>query len=306
MKITPANTETLKPLGDLSILPREIRDEIYQHVFSKTYRAFYSASIIRPASYDMPDRSSLTDREPWSGSNLSILRLSKAIKDEAMPLLYSKATFCFYESLDEHECEKFLRRSNVDINDVANRMTNTKLFLDMTFDPQRDYPWIFYDFAPAGPLQFFQETSITRKSILIGLTLDGPGCLAMKWKGTSLFRAIKQLSGFETVTLRLLTRSYNCCPPRWEAEATLEEWENTGLWEKLYAGPKPLLAEMSDDLEFALGKRSTIGEFIVREFDPSRIGQCEITFHPKDHLQAAMSVEFERLEKWAADGHGYS
>lgn len=82
IKTARTNTKTLKPLGNMSRFPREIRDEIYRHVFSNTYKAFYSSLIFRRTFDYNPEfsRRVYNKREKRTESNMSILRLSKAIK----------------------------------------------------------------------------------------------------------------------------------------------------------------------------------------------------------------------------------
>lgn len=314
MKTAPANTEILKPLGTFSLLPREIRDEIYGHVFSKNDRAFYSASILISASYEKLDRSSPAQCKMRIGSNLSVLCLSKAIKDEAMPLLYSKATFRFYHGLDERYDIKIPRRLNADI---ISRMTNVEIFYDAGPDPamveldpgvdlNSEYSsepiieWISnsYRSAPAGPLDFFRGASITRKSILIVLSLNEWGSYATEMIEPSsfsrinpspLFNALEHLTGFETVTLRLLVQVYRFCPPRGTSKATEQEWVVARQWEKVYSGHGIFLSTLSKALEPTLGKGNATGDFVFgKDGILSFPEQRDIIFHPKDH-QAAIS-----------------
>lgn len=93
MNTTSANTKASNPLGDLYHFPREIRDVIYRNVFPQ-YRVIYQPSGIKP--YVMKqiglERFHDSGHFDWTPCKLSVLRLSKAIKSEAMPIFYSKLT----------------------------------------------------------------------------------------------------------------------------------------------------------------------------------------------------------------------
>ena len=288
MDTTTNNARILKPLGDLSIFPREIRDEIYGHVLprAKKYRAFYSSSICRPFNYERHDRRAHTDfkRKEWIGSNMSILRLSKAIKDEAMLLLYSEGTFCFRDCINPHDIDVPWHPKA----DVIDRMTNIELFHDPTCIPE----WEMLSFtehprcAGARLLEFFQGVSVTRKSILIVLDADDDGWLdvataMVPWRLFSqLFKVLRHLTGFQTVTLRLLVK------PSSLAGATVKEWQDLRGWAKLSAELETLLTAMSQDLEPTLGNSSAMSEIVSGPKEIGFYGQTHVTFHPRDHLAA--------------------
>lgn len=307
MGIDSTNKKTLKPLGDLSLFPREIRDEIYRHVFPKKYKAFYSSSIVRPTVLKQTDLQAVhfSMYHDWTASNLSILRLSKAIKDEAMPILYSEGTFRFYYGLGPQYPKEVPQLPNIDI---TNRMTNVEIVYDAQLDPHMDpeadsyLEWDAsncYGCAPAGPLEFFQGVTISRKSILIELR----GCsfgvyLATKVTGSPLSRSLRQVTGFKDVTLRLATNKGVYCPAKWTSKAQGKEWIDAGEWEKLYAGFIPLFRAMSKNLEPALGKSSAMSELEPGESSSrlSSSGQRHIVFHPRDH-QATISKQGDKTKK---------
>ena len=284
------NEPTPKPLGDLSFFSRELRDEIYRHVFSKTYKAFYSSSIVKPAYYDKSDDHSLSrierDREERTGSDLSILRLQKAINTEAMSLLYSEATFRFHHNVRP---DYYLQSPQSGVADIAKRMTHIAISCDVGRALEIDsmvgsipaWSSLGYRMALAGPLQFFQGVFITRESILVDLRLHEWSINAANLTVSPFFEALKQLTGFKTVTLRLTSMSDYYCPAQETSRATIEEFLEAGQWEKLYAGFGPLLCTMSDALEPALGNRSEM-ELLVSPWH----AQCCTTFHPQAHLAA--------------------
>ncbi len=286
MDTTPTNTTMLKPLGDLSVFPREIRDEIYRHVFpsSKRYRAFYSASICRPAI-----------RQEWVGSDLSILRLSKAIKDEAISLLYSEGTFCFRDCVNPDYIHA-LRHPNADVID---RMTNIELFHDAIYVPEWEMLAATKPYcAGAGPLEFFQGASVMRKSIHISLEIfDGAWlnyATAMAvWRP---FKVLRHLIGFQTVTLRLIAICTSFPRPQGSAGNKLKESQPPRRWAKLYRGLDTSLSAMSKDLEPTLGNRSAMSELVPGPDGFWYSGQRHVTFHPRDHLVSISKEKKETME----------
>ncbi len=287
MDTTPTNTKILKPVGALSVFPREIRDEIYRHVFptSKRYRAFYSSSICRPSYYEKPDDFAHTDfkREEWIGSDLSLLRLSKAIKEEAMPLLYSEGTFCFCESLNPDNID-VLQHQNAD---AINRMTNIELFLGAAYVPQLLAATKSYHRAGAGPLEFFQGVSVMRKSIFIVLVLFNDEWLddATAMVARHLSKVLKHLTGFQTVTQRLVVRPYDC--------PLAKEWQDERGWAKWL---ETLLSAMSQDLELTLGNSSAMSELLSGAEDFGFYRQTHVTFHPRDHVVATSKAKKDAIE----------
>lgn len=221
-----------KPLGDLSRFPREIRDEIYRHLVSKEYVAFHSSSIVKPAFYDKLDDYSLSlierDREEGTDCDLSILRLQKAITEEAMPLLYSTATFCFCYNVMPDYFSHSPQPGNVDI---TNRMTNIAISCDVGLALDTDgthgvtLAWspLNYNSARAGPFAFFQGVSVTRESILVDVSLWEWSIHVASLTLSPLFEALKQLTGFKTVTLRVTPMNDHYYPAEETSEATIQE-----------------------------------------------------------------------------------
>ena len=178
MKTTPTNMETPKPLGNLSLFPREIRDEIYGYIFpKKQYAALYfdgrSYFVENPHHYS----------QEWTESNLSILCLSKTIKEEAIALLFSKTVFRLHCST-RSEYKTNPRPLDVDW------MTSIELFYNVD--------------ASVGPLDLFRGDTVRRMSILIDLRVrsswDDDNITNLT--ASPLFDALKQLTGFEEVRLR--------------------------------------------------------------------------------------------------------
>ena len=296
-----SNEPEPKPLGDLSLFPREIRDEIYRHIFSKTYMAFYSSSIVKPAFYNKSNDYALSlierDREERIAADLSVLRVQKAITNEAMLLLYSETTFGFCYASSWYPGSSVLPL-DADIN-IINRMTNIAISCNLGYtlvvdlEPCIAPGWssIGYSFIPAGPLEFFQGVSITRESILLDLRLyermiDADNSTRSSFFESPFFEALKQLTGFKNVTLRFRAESYRYFPAQETDEATIQQWLEAQEWEKLYAGLRRLLCGMSNVLEPTLGNRFATELLVSEADDLSWHAQCHTVFHPQAHLAA--------------------
>ena len=78
MRQTAMTSANNPGLGTLSILPREIRDEIYRNLFKGHY-----------CSYDSSDRM----RSQTQKSDLALFSVSKATYDEGSSILYSESVF---------------------------------------------------------------------------------------------------------------------------------------------------------------------------------------------------------------------
>lgn len=278
MKTASTDTKTAKPLGALSLFPREIRNEIYRHSLPTT--KYYWSRIVRSA--EIYDAVESLCRNPnvkeWYEPNLSVLCLSNAIQEEVMDVIYLNGTFVFQCNREEAE-EKIPRHSSID------NMTKIEIFYNVALDSEmefvndwsiRDNTSLCYGCAKAGPLDFFRGDTIARKSILIILELCEWWRYATFMTESPLFEALEQLTGFETVTLRLRA-AYN--PWRWPKK---------GEWGKLYTGFESLLSEMSESLEPTLGKSSAMSELPPEQIGLSLAyrGIREVVFHPRKHRAA--------------------
>lgn len=242
MHTTSTDSNKLKPLGDLSYFPREIRDEIYRHVLPKKYMTFESSCVIRSVSYE---------DNKWIRPKLSIFRLSKAINDETMSIFYSEGTFEFRYGRDYEHDDTLSQIWNVDF---MNRIMN----IEISTSDNLGQPY-------AGPVQLFQGDVITRKSFLITL-IYYPWEWSIKITESPLFRSLKQLTGFKTVTLRFVA----------VGKGDDVNWEEL-VWE-------PLLTAACKDLESTLGNGSARRKIVPTEADNALDRkQQEVVFHPRDH-----------------------
>ena len=290
MKPAHANTGAPEPLGNLSIFPREVRDEVYRHVFPTGNIAFYLPLYEAPAFYVKLDRSlGYLTFESWTKVKLSLLCLSMTFRDEAMSYLYSKGIFCFNYS--------FLRDQdpNVDIN-IINRVSKVEILYDVMLDKDSDIAGfdvnmvLLDDSTPAraGALSFLQGASIARKSVSIGLRVDYPLCqgrempISAKMTKSPLLEALKQFTGFETVTLTLLYDEMIVRPEAHAGDCCMSF--------------EPFFSVIRKTLEPTLGNSSAIS-------GTTRIGRYKtmserrhITSHPRDHLAALANANNDAVD----------
>lgn len=291
MKKAPDTTKTNNSLGDLSLFPREIRDEIYRHSLSK--EDYYGNCILTSARiYDASLSSKLRKR---TQSNVSILCLSKAIKEEAMTWLYLNGTFVFWYNLDQDR--HFPQHPSTNNMNKIEIFYDAALYLDLNFESDFSIRWntsISYGSMRAGPLDFFRGDTITRKSILIVIELCKWWPYATAITKSPLFDTFKQLTGFETVTLRLAV-----------ADDGSGEWPKANEWEGLYTGFGSVLKDISMCLGPTLGKSSAVSELIPEQIGPSlensENGIREVVFHPRNDQTA---ISEAKKDKQLAS-HGY-
>lgn len=200
--------------GALFALPREIRDYVYRFALSDRYLV-YGKACRGPWDYDnLCD--SYTDRGP---ARLSILHLSKSIREEALPCLYNHCVFRFAISPTEyHHCDDLPWRGQSTpsssipkplILEMANNLMKVELVFDMTYwddcSGERPISEIGMDemckctvFAFTGPQKKRDIFSITFYSISGGKMHT----VIM----TPFFQSIKAMKGFKT--LRVQAQSY--------------------------------------------------------------------------------------------------
>ncbi len=89
---TPISTP-LTPLGTLSLLPRELRDEIYSHLCK---HSFYFNS--------WPKYHSKWESKDVTPHHLSMSAVSKHIRHEFLPIVYAEAVFTILDECLLGEC----------------------------------------------------------------------------------------------------------------------------------------------------------------------------------------------------------
>ena len=107
-KLATSKTSNFTPLGDLSVLPRELRDEIYSHVCNEGF------------SYNFHDGGGiLGDKgsQIWCGLGLPMLKVSNGIRDEFQAVLHSKGVF----EIGENTGSIPIQRNDIPfVNDILN------------------------------------------------------------------------------------------------------------------------------------------------------------------------------------------
>lgn len=206
-----------------------------------------------------------------------------------MDVIYLDGTFVF-------DCDLAKAGEIVSQHSSTDKMTKIEMFYNAVLDPDMDFgnDWaikyntsLCYGCAKAGPLDFFPGDTIARKSILIVLRFCQWWRHATTMTESPLFEALEQLTGFETVTLRLAA-----------ACDSFGKWPKKEEWEKLYTGFESISSEMSISFGPTLGKSSAMSELLSGENGPS-LADCgihEVVFHPRNH-RAAIS----RAKKDAPD-----
>ncbi|MCJ1459736.1 hypothetical protein MMC28_010115 [Mycoblastus sanguinarius] len=235
---------TVAPISLMGI-PRELRDQIYHHLLSKTYLvdlppAPYQAPIqdtarastdtIAPWCSSSPcyemfmqgDRSQPADQlrlaakvQPWSSSksaggwhwdkelsarrespHLAVLRVSKTMKEETLPILYRDGTFLF--AIDSPLMD------TLDL-ETAKIMNNIEVRLDMLAAYFSSSQYISCEKVLESCkclLSKFTGATIKRNTCVISIEfVDDSRGLALP---SSFFEQMKLLRGFTAVVLRLM------------------------------------------------------------------------------------------------------
>lgn len=271
MKLDSESVKTISPLGALSVLPREIRDKIYSNLFGKQCEVDLAAAI-RPLQ---------SSQKPWTGSQLGIIFSSKSIREETLPLL-SSTTFVVYHNLGRNEIISS-KAPNVGFVD---RIMNVRIHYEI--------PWsqmYTHDSSSSGPafraINLFKGPNIKRDLIIVDL-------IVVQWLRNSpnimdspLFEALKNLTGFESVVLRLSARANAYFPLLKDTpEDMIIAWVATEQWEELYGGFLFLLPAMGQKLEPTLGPSSDLSELKPSPgLDDLRLrGYRQLEFHPREYL----------------------
>lgn len=290
---THTNSETSSGLGKLSILPRELRDEIYGHLFPVGYTTLWCAHYNEKAAvFAKTNRL----KAAWSkapGFNIAILLLSHIIHDEAITIAYSQGIFGFYSPYNEVSVTPnasmtkrimiglryslSLRRHGMgalpDTN-VTNRIMNVEFHYDDDLDviAKRYTGWRFnppkmFHSTSAGPVALFSGNTVQRNSGLICLRMSGQLSYPTEYINSPLLNAIKQFTGFRTLMLEFSV------------------WMDTPEMQQLDKGTRRAsLARWVNETTVAL--EATLGSGTTSEIegmeDHRPIVFHQIEFHPRD------------------------
>ena len=184
------------PLGTLSTLPRELRDEIYGYVHDHVY--YTSVSM-----YDGGKWRSLENKS----SGLSMMKLSKAIRQEFLTVLYAQAVFVL-EGFERFDGTAWEREKIPCIDQIMNvryiaslGSTVHMLIYDLNSTIRNGHHAKFIPERSAKPIEFFAGTEVMRKSCSIELSFTTPW--DMHILQSPFINATKALTGFKIITLKL-------------------------------------------------------------------------------------------------------
>ena len=279
---TLTDVEISRSLGSLSVLPRELRDDIYAYIVPQGYTAKWHAVTHRGNHYTFSRHQEPGFEKPRykyfelpnaPGFNITIFLLSRIIHEEAMIVFYSLGTFRF-----PTPCCQLNGIYRFPNTNIANHIMNVELFYDMSLKtllhlnakgPQ-DLPSTTLFWSPSpGPTALFKGNDIKRNSAFIQLDFFEWSNHKTKIIPTTLFDDLKQLTGFRTVTLKLEKISGNSGRDR-------------AAWKKWRIELRSMLQGFRASLEPSLGY-GVMSELEVI----SKLQSCQVLFHPRDH-QAQM------------------
>ena len=225
MSITP--TGNTNPIGTLSLLPPELRDQIYDHVLDASYVVFWTSH--RNDGHASPD-----GVNPTVSADLEVLHVSKALGAEAGARLFSNATvFAYLIRFDGHD-----RLSRPPPKGVTEKMMNVEFVIDTGAPLEGEYVGMieddveFYErsawgddmnpvsmddgkvrrpptvYRPAtmdprceASVDHFTGTAIERNNLLVTFRdFDENFHL---FTATRFFQTLKECVGFRTVTMGL-------------------------------------------------------------------------------------------------------
>lgn len=253
---TMSETADLASLGTLSILPRELRNQIYSHVCSPSY--YYTTW------YDI---SRLTDRQIWYGDSEDSLSLlvSKTMHAEYRSVVYSEGFF----EIDRFAFSDKIQRSYMPfVNDIC----NVSIILDLDHPYERrispSYEGQRISSIRAEPVSYFTSGLRLRRKCILELRNYSRNALLLLQ--SPLIRAISQLIAFKTVQLVFSTK-----PKYWDKD--MEPHESL----------KSIIHDISCALEPALGSFT-----VHADSDEPYPWFQYVNFHPQGH-QVMKSIVLE-------------
>ena len=219
------NMSTIRPGGYLLQLPREIRDQIYGDYFNGTYPIYKSYHVSKD---DESQDEHYQVNEPRQNGDLqaclqqtstetSILRTSKVLHNDIKDFLLSKAaaktgTYKYAIDLDTHE-----EVSNGPILDATEHMINVMFEVRVRpestavcveadgYESKTESGVSFMDSICEATIGRFAGTAIVRENFRITYKADYVNYRQSfgYFTKTRFFRALRELTGFEQVTVAL-------------------------------------------------------------------------------------------------------
>lgn len=277
LEATRPKKNTPTPLGTLSILPRELRDQVYRQLCGQEYR-FFNEEVAPHSKWLSDDDTSNHD------AKLPMLKFSKTIRQEFLAVLLAEAVFII-EDLGWYACYPWVR----DDIPFINRIQNVQMDILIDVESEEDYDECDEEFPmydeegrlvngelsqkSVEPTSFFTGTDFPRKTCIINLDVCTPKTILMIQ--SPLFITLKQLTNFEIITLELSSPE-----ELWSPEDALTYIGKDISCTNHAAG----LGVLGDAMRSAL--EPSLGPNIISVVEETRKTPrcCRITFHPQDYL----------------------
>jgi len=265
--LTGPLSNVLSPLGTLSILPRELRDEVFKAVM------IIVNGRIRFSHRPPPPKMLLkgASLSKWGGSHFGLLRASKAIRQEALYTLCNSAFFSI--RFNARPKDYYYRRNDIPFLDRISKIEfafNLSIFSDadmLDLYEDREEENRKFALKSAGPLTLFTGTEVLRNTCIITLSSCTPK-FPLLFK-SPLLHAISRLAGFKTVKLDFYFERF---------------WFSGSPQSKTTYDYTPLIVRISNALEPSLGPYSI-------DMPVEKIAFAHVTFHPQDYLTERSLVE---------------
>ena len=282
LSLTTQMSTEAQTLGTLSVLSRELREEIYNAVLIGINEdlSFNDYPPHPHPDWNLPPQSP----SKWLPDNFGILQTSWTIRREALSVLSTYGKFYINcKQFYENGCNEYPY-----LNDIS----NVKFSFDVEVQTEiRSHPipigremyhWgpSFQSIQSVKPLLFFAGTDILRKSCTIVLN----GCTySFSLLDPPLHEAISRLTGFQTVTLEFFKKEKSVhrmisLPPTWDSTATVKR--------------------VRGQLAPALGPG------IICKLQPKNVdddGAQSVTFHPQDFLAQTRMRERDHVDETASE-----
>ena len=266
----PTASTTPTPLGTLSTLPRELRDEIYGHIHDHEY---YTSN---PMGEDCRKWRSRRNRS----LGLPLMILSKAIREEFLAILFDKAVFVLRKTGRARGA--ICKREQIPfIDQILNVGFVASLFLPGDMPIHKASPMLkdprkadkYMSKRSAKLVGFFTGTEVLRNNCSIELRSATPRVMPVLQ--SPMILAVKGLTGFKIVTLKLGTgvRRWSLDKARMVKGGDLSDADYAAEFTEF----RGMANAFRSALEPSLGP-SAISEDCDKDF------AWELTFRPRDYV----------------------
>ena len=248
------------PLGILGVLPLELRNKVYSHLYVRYIRLYQRSSHMWNHMDD---------------ADIPMKRVSKRVREEFLDVLYAEAVFII-DDFDLPITERTDYRI-LYIDQIQNLEYHTRIYLGsekaLTED-LADLHLVNEAFTEkiAEPISFFTGTQVSRKTCIIVLHSMIPKALLLLQ--SPFIDAIEGLTGFRTVVLKL-----DAYEGDWWREDALAYIQGDLSNTNKVVGFRALVEAMSSALEPSLGPS------VISKLDSERICWLgwKITFQPRHY-----------------------